>query len=117
MSEKKTIEYPIGFADSQLLSYSSNNDNLIVFMKCWNEEIVKFEFIECIGFLILNSWNIADVCEVKDSFLLQRALAKIYEVIPKLSEYRIFQYIDQDGEVSAEIISKNIVISKGCHEK
>ncbi len=113
---KKNLDYPIGFADSEILSYCSENNNLIIYLKCWNEKILKFEFVDCILFLILNSWNISDVCEMDDSVFLERALKIVYEILPKEHDYKIFNFINNDDDPVVEIICKNMIIEHREYE-
>ncbi len=111
MADKQSIQYQIGFADSEILSYHSSNDNLILRLKCWNEKIIEFEFVDCILFLILNNWKISDVCELNDSFLMERALKKVYETIPEQHPYKVFQFLDNDDDPAVEVACTNMIIS------
>ena len=78
MGNKKSIKYEIGFSDSEIISYHSENENLIILLKCWNEKVLRIEFVDCILFFILSSWNISDICESNNSALFQKAVEKVY---------------------------------------
>ena len=111
MENKKSMDYKIGFSDSEILSYHSKENNLIIFLKCWNEKILQFEFVECVLFLILNSWNISDICETTNSSLMEKALIKVYEEVPPKHDYKLFQFIDNDADPVVEVVCKNMIIS------
>jgi hypothetical protein len=46
----KSIKFQIGFSDSQITSFKSEGDNLLIFLETWNTKILKFEFVESIFF-------------------------------------------------------------------
>lgn len=108
---KKSIKYEVGFADSEILSYETNNDGLLIYLKCWNEKILHLQFVDCILFLILDSWQISDICETADSQLLDKSLQKVYEIIPDQHPYKVFQFIDNEDDPVIEIACTNIIIS------
>ena len=108
---RKSIDYKIGFENSEVLSYNSQDLSLVIYLKCWNDKVLKFEFSDCVLFLILSSWNIYDICEVDDSTLLQRSLKKVYEEVPINHEYRIIQFFDNDNDAVVEVICKNLTIT------
>lgn len=111
MKKRIPIEYDIGFADSNIVSYRSKNENVVITLKCWNEKVLELEFVESILVLITNSWNISDICEITESILLDKVLSQAYEIIPKNHEYRIFQFIDNSDNPAIEVISKQLIIS------
>ena len=112
MNNRKVIDYEIGFADSEILSYSHQNNNLVIYLKAWNEKILKFEFFDYLLFLILNSWNISDICELDNSPLIERALRIEYDTIPQDHPYKLYQFINDDDEPTVEIVSKKLSISR-----
>ena len=113
MNEKKSVEYEIGFSDSEILSYNSQGENLIVILNAWNEKKIRFEFIDCILFLSFNNWMISDVVEFisSESSLLRKALKLVFEDVPEEHGYTLFQFLDLDGEPAIEVGCKSILIS------
>jgi len=112
MERNKPIKCKYGYAESEILSYHSEADNLMVFLKCWNEKILKFQFTECILFLILNSWKISNLCETDNSFLYERALNIVFDKTPKEHNYKLFQFLDEDDNIVVEIGAKDVIISE-----
>ena len=106
----KPINSEIGFADSEIVSYRSENDNLVIEVKSWNDKTVNLEFEDCIFFLISNSWYISEICEANDSIYKEMALNKVYEKIPAKIPYRFFQFLDLDDDPSVEIIARDFQI-------
>lgn len=102
----------IGFDDSEIVSYKSEEGNLKVYLKKWNEEILEFEFIDCILFLTFCNWSISNVVEQNHSDSFQKALQIAYENIPKDHPYKLFHFIDLDGDVAIEVACANMNIRK-----
>ena len=113
MNDKTSINYKIGFSDSEVISYNSEKEKTIVLLKAWNEKTIKFEFIDCILFLSLENWRISDIIELKspDSSLFKRALRTTFEEIPIEHSYKLFQFLDLDDDPAIEIVCKDIIIS------
>ncbi len=122
MSENvSNIHLGIGLADSELVgySYSRNNDNLIIEIKAWNENIIEITFISPILF-------VDKECEAMTAFrqnfsysdIYLEALNKTYEKIPEDIPYKYFQFLNLDDEPVLEIISINyhFQILKQCQE-
>lgn len=108
---QKSIDYDIGFEDSEILSYCSKNDlNVLILHKCWNEEILSLEFFDCMFFSIKGSWEISDVCVSTQSPLLDKVLEEVYEIMPTIPEYKLFQFFNFD-EPNVNIVCKKLIIS------
>ena len=108
----KPIDYPIGFADSEIIYFCSEENDLIVNIKCWNEIVLKLKFSDCILFLIFGSSDISDIVESDTSDLFKIALTKCYDGIPTNHPYRLFQFYDLSGRLTAEVGCLNLDISK-----
>jgi hypothetical protein len=111
MSKKKSIDFQIGFSDSQIISFNSKGNDLLIYLESWNAKILKFKFVDNIFFLIYNSWDIADICWVDNSPLFEKAMKIIYEEIPSRHPYRLVQFFDNDGNATAEIGCKDLFIT------
>lgn len=72
MDNKKPLDCTKDFSESELLKYTSEADNLLIFLKTWNKKILKFEFKECVMFQIFNTWNIEDIHQTESSELFKR---------------------------------------------
>lgn len=112
MENKKSINFEIGFADSEIVSFHSQDEDLIIFLKCWNELMIKLKFLDCIFFSIQNGWKVSDICEAENPKLMKDTLLKTYEKVPLEHPYKLFQFLNDDGDPSVEIICKNIFITK-----
>lgn len=112
MEVRKPINYGISFADSEIISYQSQDSNVLLRLRAWNSEIIEFEFVNCILFFILDSWDISEVCESSDSVLFQRALNMIYDEIPVNHNYRLFQFLNNDDDPVVEIACESINIQR-----
>ena len=111
MNFKKSIDFQIGFSDSQIVSFESKNDDVLVFLKAWNEKILKLEFFDSICFFIINSWNISDICQVDNTPSLEKVVKMVYEKVPLNHPYKVFQFIDNDDNIIAEVCCKKLSIS------
>ena len=112
MKKQLSVKFEIGFADSYIQSYCVENDNLILILKCWNSVIIKIDFIDFVVFSAMNYVEIANLVEVFESSLLERALDELYEKKPKQHPYRIFQFITPDDMTALEIVCEDIKIQK-----
>ena len=113
--KKKEVDFEIGFADSTILSYSVKRNKLTVILECWNSEIIEIKFINFTGITAMNYFRIADIYEVFESPLLERALNELYEKHPESHNLRIFQFINPDDMLALEVVSENIQIKKLPH--
>lgn len=111
MNVKTSVNFEIGFADSEIISFESYENSLLIFLKAWNEKLLKFKFSEYILFVILDSWNISDVCEVENSPFLDKALKIVYDQIPPQHPYKLFHFFDDDDNVVVEVCCKDLSIS------
>ena len=112
MKKELSVNFEIGFADSNIQSYSIEGENLILFLKCWNSEIIKIKFSQFVALFALNYTRIADFREVFESPLLERALRELYEEIPKKHDLRVFKFLNSDDMTALEIVCKDIKIEK-----
>ncbi|NGX42845.1 MAG: hypothetical protein K940chlam7_01133 [Chlamydiae bacterium] len=112
MKRKVPVDFEIGFADSKIQSYSLEDENLTLLLECWNSKIVEFRFLNFVSLFAMNYFRIADIQEVFESPLLERALSELYEKKPKDHNLRIFQFLNSDGMTALEVVSEDIKIKK-----
>lgn len=111
MGAKIPVDFQIGFSDSHIVSFESGLNSILIFLKSWDEKILKLEFMDSISFIIFDSWDIADIYRLDDSPLLNQALKFVYESMPLQHPYRSFQFIDNDDNVAAEVCCKDLIIT------
>ncbi len=112
MIEKKSVKFQHGAADSVMVSFESFEYNLLIYLKTWNDTILKFEFCDNIFFSIYSLCYVSDFCQVNISSNMDRALSMEYEKIPLEHPYKIFQFFNLNDDIAAEIICENLVISE-----
>lgn len=93
----------IGFADSKILSYKIENENLTLLIECWNAEIVEIKFLNFVALFAMNYFRISDFQEVFESSLLEKALTELYEERPK--KHNIFKFLNSDELTALEIVT------------
>lgn len=99
----------IDFADSNILSYNVDIDNLTLFLECWNATVIEMKFLNYVSLSSTNYFRISDFQEVYESALLDKTLDEFYELRPKEHPFRIFKFI-HDDLTTLEIICENISI-------
>ncbi|MBN9378033.1 MAG: hypothetical protein BGO14_00925 [Chlamydiales bacterium 38-26] len=116
MNNRKSVETKYGLADSEIVSFKSEDFNLIVYLQAWNGNILKVEFKDCIYFSNYQAGDISDICENPSSPSLQLALDHKYQNIPSDHGYKAYQFLDLDDDPVIEVVSQGIIISK-CEDK
>ena len=110
MKKKISVNFnDVDFADSKILSYVVDTDNLTLYLECWNCKIFEIKFLNYISLFSTNYFRISNFQEVSESFLLEKALNEFYEVIPKAHHFRIFKFLHNDI-TTLEIICEDISI-------
>lgn len=112
MKKELSINFEIGFADSNILSYTIKGENLTLFLECWNSEVVEIKFIKFTSLLAMNYFRVSDFKEIFESPLLERTLSELYEERPKEHGLRIFKFLNSDGMVPLEVVCEDICIRK-----
>ncbi|MBN9378031.1 MAG: hypothetical protein BGO14_00915 [Chlamydiales bacterium 38-26] len=112
MDNRKSLNYKIGFADSEILSYNSNNYSLFFYLQTWNGVILKIEFKEYIHFLDTVCIDVSDICENDSSSTLKKALENEFNEIPEDHGFKLYQFIDTNDEAAVEIVSKDVLITE-----
>lgn len=116
MNTSSSINFEIGFSDSQIISYQSAMDGLSIYLEAWNAKILLFEFSEVIFFSNLDSWSISDVIEVNKSPNLEKAIKILYADMSQENIYRSIQFLDLYDTIALEVCCKSFCISV-YHEK
>lgn len=105
----KPVKYKIGFADSEILSFKSEKNHVVVYLLTWNETVLEMKFMDCLCFLSFGATDISEICENSSSKLLQVALD---QKRPLEQGYKLYQLLDLQDESSMEIVSKDLVITE-----
>ncbi len=109
----KSIDYNESLADSHIMSYHSEGGNVVVFLRCWNENVLRFTFIECAFFQVSNNWKIVDVCETNgNDYLFNNIMKNIYEIMPINNPYKMYQFVDDDDGFAVQIVCTGLDIKK-----
>lgn len=109
----KSIEFEIGFADAELLSYERSVDDCTVNLTTWNNQNVEALFIDTVGVLDIGVGTISDIVEVFEvTPFFEKVLSQVYETPPSHHLYRLFQFLNVDGEASLEIIAAGINLKR-----
>lgn len=112
MKKEISIDFEIGFADSCIQSYLVKNSNIILLLECWNATLLEITFINFASIFSMNYIRIADVKEVFESPLLDRALNELYEDKPEAHSYRIFKLLNSNDMTALEVVCEGIEIKK-----
>jgi len=112
MKKEISLEYGIGFADSNILSFTVEDSNLTLLLKCWNAIILKIKFLNYTSLLAMNYFRIADLLEVFESPLLERVLNELGDEKPKEHNFRVFKFLTDDDPTALEIVCEDISIEK-----
>src|SRR5438309_8829449 len=96
------VDTGISVADSELASYCYSDENkqqLIIRIRAWDARIIEFEFFDSILFLDMGSQDISEFCRnTKETDLFKRALERAYAKVPENHPYKLFQFLDLDGD-------------------
>lgn len=112
MGTKLPVEYEIGFADSEIMHYSVNSDDLILTLECWNAVILEIKFIGFASVFGMNLCTVSEFFEIFNSPLLDNVLKEYYNEIPKEHNYRIFKFLNPNDMTILEIVCEGIEIKK-----
>lgn len=108
----QSLEYDIGFSDSEVLGYHRNGDTTTVFLRAWNEKTLVFDFHCVASFIDRGAWSIADVvCEDQETPLLREALKRLYDEAPAEHNLKHFCFFDLDDQPCIEVIAESCSIS------
>lgn len=110
----KSIEYEIGFSDSEVTSYYRDRNGLTVNLTTWNEVPLKLVFKDVIAVSERDVGDIANVCESDtDSPILIEALNNLYEdAIDPDHGYHHYLFINNDDIVVLEVIAQSLTIDR-----
>src|ERR1700730_6688424 len=110
MKRELSVNFEIGFADSNIQSYTIEGENLTLFLECWNSEIVEIKFLKFVSLFAMNYFRISDLQEIFESPILEKALSELYEEKPKEHCLRIFKFLNSDDMTALEIVCEDIHI-------
>lgn len=102
----------VGFADSELLQYSSSGDELVILLKLWDERHVVVTFRGVSRVLCHVSRWVAEFSELSsESSFLGDALEEMYEIRPDSHPYRHYQFLGVEGESVIEVVAESVEAS------
>jgi len=112
MIKRLSIEFDIGFSDSELISYEKNENRIKVLLSAWNQKHVCIEFIDVIFFVDYGAWSFSDFCEfIGESSTMLKAIQTQYEEVTSEHSYHLYQFLDNENEPSIEVVAEQISIS------
>jgi hypothetical protein len=106
--ERLKVNLSFGLEDSEFESYSYDikSDRLVIQIRLWNANLVKFSFYEVIHFVDKANYGTDSFCEVISEVpLLQEAIKNYYEKVPEKHHFKVYEFLNLDDEPSFEIIS------------
>ena len=106
------MDFEIDFADSKIISYLVKDYNVVLLLESWNAKMIEIRFLNFVSLSAMNCFRIADMCEIFESPLLDRALNELYEERPQNHNLRIFRFLNSDDMTALEIVSEDIEIKK-----
>ena len=108
------VEVGIGLADAEIVSYSSDNSDVTVIVKAWNETTVRITFNDVIGFLDVGIGDITALCqETQATSLMLTAIGRMHETVPEVTPYHCYQFLALDDFPAMEIIAASHTAVKG----
>jgi hypothetical protein len=110
MAGHRRIPHSVGFADSELSSYSREGDRLTVILQAWNEQPIGLVFDEVLAILDLAAWQIDDLRESdgRGSPLFEQALQRHFEQIPDQHAFRLFEFVDPSDTVVLAVVGTKV---------
>jgi uncharacterized protein with LGFP repeats len=107
------LETPIGFADSEFEGYTRSGANVVVEVRAWNERIVIVSFRDV---LVLRDCLAGSFSRAVRDFpgstnTLNEALARNFDSVPSSHPYRVYSFLDLDGDPSLEIVAASCEIT------
>ena len=105
------IDIGISIADAELTSYCYSDEDkkkLIIHVRSWNEKIINFEFCDFILFLDRGTQYISEFCRnTEETELFKQSLERTYMNVPEDHPYKLFQFLDLDGDPCLEIVCEH----------
>ncbi len=110
---EKSVEYKIGFEDGEIQTYSKDEEGTLkVVFKSWNDKCLNISFNDTIRVLDNNMYDISDLIVMNNSQFLSDALGMMYSVVPDDAPYKHYQFLNNDGNPSVEIVALDINIEE-----
>ena len=110
----KSIEYEIGFSDSEITSYCRSGDGVIVQLVTWNEIPLALTFKDVIALKEIGLGDVADICEADaGSSFLTEALGYLYEdVVDPAHGYHHYLFLNGDDDPALEVVAQSLEINR-----
>lgn len=109
---KKKIDTFKSIADSELISYSRQDNTFTVNIHAWNASLITATFIEFEGAADYGLGDISEFVEETDSTdFLGRVLVNVYEEAPETHPYHLYQFLNLDGEPALEVVATDVKLT------
>jgi hypothetical protein len=106
------ISSEFGFSDSELVSYQRTGDEFTVTVKAWNGSRLTVFFKQFEGVLDYGLGDISDFVEESDETpFIKQVISRIFTETPKEHTYRVYQFLDLDGEPILEVVAASANVS------
>lgn len=109
---KKKNNSNIGFGDSYYLSCQADDNNLIIFLRSWDEKLIIITFYECIQFKFRCGSFVDNLYELQDESFLIEALEGYYESPVPDHLFKVFAVIDIDDCKIFEVVAESVNVEK-----
>jgi hypothetical protein len=109
---RKQINYDVGFADCEFVSHTRSGPEFTVLIDAWNGKRLEITFIEFEGVLDCGVGDISDFREeTEKTAFFERVMSIVYDTMPDKSNYRLYQFLNLDGEVALEVVASGVEIT------
>ncbi len=111
--QKKSIQQNIDFADSSFEYFKMDcNHDLVVYLNSWDAKLIRLTFKNPIQFCYAPGDFPANIYEIDESNLLEKALSDYYEKIPENTPFKLFQIEDIDDFPFIQVVAESVSIVK-----
>lgn len=106
------IYLPVGLADAELEGYRRIGAELVVEIRAWNEKHVKVLFHDVIALRDSLAGSFSDLVQEfpASEDTLKEALARNFESVPVSHPYRVYSFLNLEGDPSLEVVATSCEI-------
>lgn len=103
------LHLPVGLADSELESYQRAGADLVVEIRAWNEKHVRVSFHDVITLRDSIAGSFSDLVQDHPASrgTLKEALSRSFKSEPPSHPYRVYSFLNLDGDPSLEIVASS----------
>lgn len=110
MNYLKEVNYSIGFANSHYI-YFVHEENLILYLSLWNDEIAKIIFFDVIGFIYNSGSVISNLYETTIHEFLTETINQCYTGTTPIT-HKLYLLIDIDDLPVFQIVANKLLITR-----